>query len=223
MAGTRRLGPLDQNALSEIVEGTATETGEAFFDELVKHLARAIGTKCAWVTEWLESERRLRSFSFWVGDRFFGDFEYDIADTPCEPVIANRRLIHVPERLLELYSSDASLEPLGAVSYMGVPLFDTDDRILGHLAVLHDAPMPEDERVTAIFNIGRHRRARRRPVHREHEQRGGEDLRLRRGGIARIDVRRFPLPRVARQTNLPHRRSEATAGGETVALDSRRP
>jgi PAS domain S-box-containing protein len=176
MAGTRRLGPLDQNALSEIVEGTATETGEAFFDELVKHLARAIGTKCAWVTEWLESERRLRSFSFWVGDRFFGDFEYDIADTPCEPVIANRRLIHVPERLLELYSSDASLEPLGAVSYMGVPLFDTDDRILGHLAVLHDAPMPEDERVTAIFNIfaGRAaaelRRIRRDRDLREREQ-----------------------------------------------------
>jgi PAS domain S-box-containing protein len=153
MSAKRRPPSLDQSALREIVEGTAAETGEAFFDELVKHLARAIGTKCAWVTEWLESQRRLRALSFWVGEGFYGDFEYDIVDTPCEPVIENRKLIHVPDRVLELYAHDPSLETLGAVSYMGVPLFDTDGRILGHLAVLHDAPMQEDERITAIFNI----------------------------------------------------------------------
>jgi PAS domain S-box-containing protein len=168
--------PLDSAALREIVEGTAAETGERFFDELVKHLARAIGTKCAWVTEWLESERRLRALSFWVGDGYYGDFEYDIADTPCEPVIENRRLIHVPERVLELYAHDPSLEPLGAVSYMGVPLFDTDGTILGHLALLHDEPLPEDERFTGIFNIfaGRAaaelRRLRRDRDLREREQ-----------------------------------------------------
>jgi PAS domain S-box-containing protein len=153
MAADEQNRPLDQDALREIVEGTAAETGEKFFDELVKHLARAIGTKCAWVTEWFEAQRRLRALSFWVGDDYYGEFEYDIADTPCEPVINDRKLIHVPERVLELYAHDPSLETLGAVSYMGVPLFDTDGRILGHLAVLHDAPMPEDTRVTAIFNI----------------------------------------------------------------------
>jgi len=44
-------------ALREIVEGTASETGSGFFDALVKHLARAIGTKCAWVTEWHPEQR----------------------------------------------------------------------------------------------------------------------------------------------------------------------
>jgi len=61
MAPDGRDAPFDEDALREIVEGTAAETGEKFFDELVKHLARATGTKCAWVTEWLEPERRLRA------------------------------------------------------------------------------------------------------------------------------------------------------------------
>jgi len=176
MAADGKSIPLDQDTLREIVEGTAAETGEAFFDELVRHLARATGTKCAWVTEWFERERRLRALSFWVGDRYFGPFEYAVADTPCEPVIDNRRLFHVPERVLELYAHDPSLEPLGAVSYIGVPLFDTDGRVLGHLAVLHDAPMFEDERVTAIISVfaGRAaaelRRLRRDRDLREREQ-----------------------------------------------------
>jgi PAS domain S-box-containing protein len=176
MGPSSERGSLDLEALREIVEGTAAETGEAFFDGLVRHLARATGTRCAWVTEWLEDERRLRALSFWVRDRFHGDFEYAIAGTPCEPVIENRRLVHVPDRVVELYATDPSLAALGAVSYLGVPLLDTDERILGHLALLHDAPLAEDERLLAIFNIfaGRAaaelRRLRRDRDLREREQ-----------------------------------------------------
>jgi PAS domain S-box-containing protein len=146
--------PLELKTLRDIVEGTGAQTGGAFFDALVKHLARALGTKCAWVTEWLEDTRQLRALSFWVGNGFHqGIYEYDITNTPCEPVIERQRLIHVPDRLIELYPSDPDLPPLGAVSYMGVALLDTDGRLLGHLAVLDDEPMPANARVTAIFDI----------------------------------------------------------------------
>jgi hypothetical protein len=152
--GRRQDTSLFQHALRDLVEGTAVHTGEAFFNALVQHLARAVGTKYAWVTEWLEDTRRLRALSFWVGDSHYqGNYEYDIANTPCETVIERQQLIHVPERVLELYPGDPDLPPLGAVSYMRVALLDTDARLLGHLAVLHDAPMPEDARVTAIFHI----------------------------------------------------------------------
>ncbi|HEY5871295.1 MAG TPA: sigma 54-interacting transcriptional regulator, partial [Candidatus Tectomicrobia bacterium] len=154
MFGNQHDMPLDAQALRDIVEGTGAHTGEAFFNALVKHLAHALGTKCAWVTEWLADTRRLRALSFWVHDGYYqGVYEYDIANTPCEPVIERQKLIHVPDRLIELYPGDPDLQPLGAVSYMGVALLDTDARLLGHLAVLHDAPMPTDARVTAIFNI----------------------------------------------------------------------
>ena len=55
--------------------------------------------------------------------------------------------------MIELYPKDPDLPQHGAMSYMGVPLFDTDGQILGHLAVLDDKPMAENESVTAIFNI----------------------------------------------------------------------
>ena len=70
--------------------GTAGEIGGAFFAALVKHLARALGTRCAWVTEYLPETHRLRALSFWVGDHYQDDYEYDVAGTPCEPVIAER-------------------------------------------------------------------------------------------------------------------------------------
>ncbi|HKA18670.1 MAG TPA: sigma 54-interacting transcriptional regulator [Blastocatellia bacterium] len=144
---------IDPQALREIVEGTSAETGAGFFDALVKHLARSIGTKCAWVTEWLPDQRRLRALSFWNGENYTPDYEYPIADTPCESVVESRRPVIIHDRLIDLYPKDPDLPHLGAMSYMGVPLFDTDGQIMGHLAVLDDKPTSENESVTAIFNI----------------------------------------------------------------------
>jgi PAS domain S-box-containing protein len=167
---------IDPRILRDIVEGTAAATGTEFFDEFVKHLAGALGTKCAWVTEWLPDDRRLRALSFWIDGEYWSDYEYDIKGTPCEPVIEGRDVVHIPERLLELFPGDPDLRPLGVVSYLGHALLDTDGRILGHLAVLHDKPLPADDSITAIFRIfaGRAaaelRRLRRDNDLREREQ-----------------------------------------------------
>jgi PAS domain S-box-containing protein len=138
--------------LRQILEGTAQETGERFFAALVENLAKALGTYGAWITIW-HGERRLRAVAFWLGDRLVPDYEYDLAGTPCEPVFKDCRLVHVTDRVMELYPNDPDLGPLGAVSYMGVPLLDLDGRILGHVAVLDTRPMPQQPRLLALFRI----------------------------------------------------------------------
>jgi PAS domain S-box-containing protein len=140
-------------ALRNIMEGTATETGERFFAALVENLAKSLNTRGAWVTEYLEEFRKLRSIAFWFGGEWIGDYEYDISGTPCGTVIENRRLVHIPEKVIELYPRDPDLKPMNAVSYMGVPLTDIDGSILGHLAVLDSRPMPKNKRAQAIIQI----------------------------------------------------------------------
>ncbi|HWP93176.1 MAG TPA: sigma 54-interacting transcriptional regulator [Thermodesulfobacteriota bacterium] len=149
------LSGFDQDAatLGSILEGTATETGERFFSALVENLAKALRVHGAWVTEYLEESRRLRALAFWLDGQFVPDYEYDISGTPCEPVVENTCLIHIPEKVVELYPKDPDLPKAGAVSYMGFPLLDIDERVLGHLAVIDTQPMPEDPKALALFRI----------------------------------------------------------------------
>jgi transcriptional regulator with GAF, ATPase, and Fis domain len=153
MASAQSNEPLDAGVLREMVAGTAAETGTRFFDQLVQHLARGLQTRCAWVTEWLPDQRKLRALSFWDRDHYVEDYEYEVAGTPCEVVVERGDLVHVPDRVIELYPDDPDLPPLDAVSYMGIPLVDTDGTLLGHLAVMHDQPLAEDARVRAVFEI----------------------------------------------------------------------
>jgi PAS domain S-box-containing protein len=143
----------EEKALRTIMEGTAEETGEEFFKSLVKNLAKALGTRGAWVTEYLQESRRLNSLAFWFSGEWVEEYVYDISGTPCELVIEKKNIFHVPENVIELFPRDPDLRPLDAVSYMGVPLLDTQGSVLGHLAVLDSKPMPDESRVRTMFRI----------------------------------------------------------------------
>jgi len=140
-------------ALRAILQGTATETGHRFFSALVQNLAKALGTHGAWVTEYFPEMRRLRALAFWMDDQWVENYEVNLAGTPCERVIDTAKLVHFPDRILEIYPHEDELRAAGAVSYMGVPLQDVDGNILGHMAVIDRRPIPEEPRVHAIFQI----------------------------------------------------------------------
>lgn len=143
----------EDTALRIIMEGTATETGESFFKALVENLAKVLDTEGAWVTEYMQEEKRLRSLAFRMGGQWVDEYEYDIKGTPCEPVVEDKELVHVPENVVELYLDDPDLKPFGAVSYIGVPLLDIGGCVLGHLAVFDTKPLTEESWINAVFHI----------------------------------------------------------------------
>jgi PAS domain S-box-containing protein len=143
----------DDAALRAIVEGTATETGQRFFGALVEALARALGTTGAWVTEYDRRLHHLRALAFWCDGRRLDGYEYALPGTPCGAVVDGPGLIHIPDRVIDLYPDDPDLERFAAVSYLGVPLCDVDGTVLGHLAVLDQKPLPAEPRVLVLFRI----------------------------------------------------------------------
>jgi PAS domain S-box-containing protein len=174
--GTPTAATKDDDALRLVVEGTAAETGTAFFRALVKNLAAVTGTVGAWVTEYLPEQKRLRACAFWLNGALVDDFEYPIAGTACEPVVENKRLIHIPDRLLDMFPGDPDVRALNAVSYLGVPLLDTDGEVMGHLSVLDTKPLPADPRLLSLFEIFAARAAaEQRRLRREQEIRAREE------------------------------------------------
>src|SRR5947209_15340515 len=73
-------------ALRALVEGTVRHTGQEFFQSLVRHLAAAVGTRYAFVAEFVGATRA-RTLAFWFRDRITDDVEWDVTGTPCEDVV----------------------------------------------------------------------------------------------------------------------------------------
>jgi PAS domain S-box-containing protein len=142
-----------ENALWAILESTAAETGERYFAGLVQRLAQVMETCGAWVTEYIEESHRLRALAFWLDGNWVEKYDIDIRGTPCEAVINTENLVHFPDRLIELFPHSSNAREHGFVSYLGVPLKDGDGRMLGHMAVVDRAPMPDSLKARALFQI----------------------------------------------------------------------
>jgi len=171
------LGRGASEMLRTILNGTASETGEPFFRALVENLCRALGTQGAWVTEYLPERRLLRALAFRLGDDWVDAYEHPIDGTPCEVAVEGGRLVHYPDRVLELFPREANLRRMNAVSYMGVPLIDLDGSVLGHLAVMDGKPMPARSESVSVFEIFAGRAAaelRRLRAEREVRERDAE-------------------------------------------------
>ncbi|HEU4364339.1 MAG TPA: sigma 54-interacting transcriptional regulator [Candidatus Krumholzibacteria bacterium] len=150
-ADSRRID--EEAALRAVVEGTASETGVEFYRALVENLSHVLDTRGAWVTEYDEKTERLRALAFKFGNNWVEDFEYSIVGTACETAIREKRLVHIPDRVVDLYPRDTDPNMPGIVSYLGVPILDRGDKIIGHLAVVDTRPMPEQKRLVPLFQI----------------------------------------------------------------------
>ena len=144
----------DENAvLRNILEGTATATGEAFFRALVENLAKTLQTNSAWVTEYVPAKRQLHALAYWSNGQVYEDFFIDVDGTPCQKVIESTEIIHYPNNVLRLYPQNATFKEFRAKSYLGIPLVDNADRVLGNLAVFDTRPMPEEPQLLVVFKI----------------------------------------------------------------------
>ncbi len=162
-----------EELLRAIIQGTAATTGTQFFRSLVKHLAEGLHVRFAFVAECLPN-LRARSLAFFQDQNFGQDFEYALPGTPCMKV-AEGRVCHVPDRLAEEFPEDKGMIDMGTVSYLGVPLRGSDGRVIGHLVMFDDKPMPSDVLALSVMETF----AARAAVELERE-RAFEDLKRRK-------------------------------------------
>ncbi|MCT7988198.1 adenylate/guanylate cyclase domain-containing protein [Laspinema olomoucense] len=143
-----------EEALKLIVEGTASKTGQDFFQACVQYLAEILGIRYAFITECVNPQKtRVRMLSFWNDQNFHENLEYDLAGTPCDEVITNGQYYCYPDNIIAQFPDDADLVDLKARSYAGIPLIDTSGDVIGHIAVLDTHPMIDDQTRKLVLKI----------------------------------------------------------------------
>jgi formate hydrogenlyase transcriptional activator len=154
MLESQNLAPTHgEETIHHISEGIAGAAGEEFFRSLAQHLANALRVRYSFVAECTgESRERVRTLAFWDGNGFAQSIEFPLRATPCEKVIEGNICSH-PERLQLLFPEDRALVTLGAESYAGVPLPNSQGEVLGHLVVMDNKPRFFGEQELRILRI----------------------------------------------------------------------
>ncbi|MEQ8959938.1 MAG: ATP-binding protein, partial [Coleofasciculus sp. C2-GNP5-27] len=143
-----------QEALRLIVEGTAATTGDKFLRYCVRYLAEVLQVRYALIATFANpAGTRVRTLSYWTGETWHKNLEYDLKNTPCEHLLAGKAR-HYPQNLQHLFPQDRFFQEINAHSYFGSPLKDSEGKVIGILEVLDEKPMPltlEKQMILQLF------------------------------------------------------------------------
>ena len=142
----------DDAALRRIAQGVEAEIGERFFSSLARGLALALEVGYAFVTRLSDDGTHFKMLALWERDHFGENVDLPLRGTPCESVLHGEPACY-PTELSARFPNSPLLADWGAQSYCGVPVFDAQGKVFGHIAIIDDKPMAEAERGLAVMRI----------------------------------------------------------------------
>lgn len=127
-----------EEALRSIAELKASYTGKEFFRHCTQDLARLLQVSYVLVVTFTnKAKTRVRTLAFWCKDHWEENFEYDLIETECESYSLC---------VGSLLKTDPNLAKLNVRGDLDCPLYDSEDNILGYLAVFDVKPIDRARR-----------------------------------------------------------------------------
>ncbi len=143
-----------EEALTNIVEGISGEVGGKFFESAVKHFIKILEADYAHIGEikTIGAKSVVRTLAYCENGKLGSNFEYDLAGAPCEKAAING-VCSYSEGVSELFPEHESLKHKDIEAYVGICLYDSQDRPIGILVATYKRPLENLEFAETVLKI----------------------------------------------------------------------
>lgn len=140
-----------QTAFYGLVSCTSLATGSEYFSTLVVSLAMILNVPMVIVSERVDPDSlELQTLAIWHNDKLQENINLCAAHTPCAHTIKTAKVHYCSN--LEL-TPDHPMAELGVNTYLGAPLLDGKNNVIGTLCLLHNGPMEELELAKSFLQV----------------------------------------------------------------------
>ena len=142
-----------QTAVLKVAAGVSGSSGKAFFGDLVRDMADALGADAGFVVRLLPGEPlRARVLASVVDGAPTEPFDYLVEGTPCENLTQAEDCV-ISTGAAQRYPASSLLSFLGAQAYVGRRLRNAEGRAVGLLFVLFRKPLEQAEFIASTLRI----------------------------------------------------------------------
>ncbi|OUD13965.1 sensor histidine kinase [Thioflexithrix psekupsensis] len=140
--------------IQAILDVDQFSSGDAYFRELVRNVAHHLNVKYCFIGRPQNGEQnKVQTHVVWAGQQFVDNFVYDLAGTPCKNVFDGKRVGLYSPHVAEQFPEDELLVQMGVESYLGAPIIDNRNRMLGLIVILDEQPIEDREYYVAIMEL----------------------------------------------------------------------
>ncbi|WP_430710590.1 EAL domain-containing protein [Nodosilinea sp. AN01ver1] len=143
-------------ALQQLMAGTAAVVGEAFFQQLVGHLASALDADCVYISE--RGAEEMRTLAFWCEGELQPNIAIALTELPCA-LVFEQGVHRCPKQVAQAFPSNPFLQQLGLEGYAGVTMTNGAGQVLGLLCIMSKRPLRDRIDYITILQIFANRAA----------------------------------------------------------------
>ncbi len=144
---------LAEERIQAVAEAVSSVSGDNVLERLVASLVDILGVDCAYIGEWVDDRKSLiRTVTFIADGATADNFEYNLVGSPCENVVGKGTCIF-NGNVQQEFPNDTGLANLGVETYIGLPLFNSEDDSLGLIVAMHRTPIENPEALSDLLHI----------------------------------------------------------------------
>ncbi|PLX81946.1 MAG: hypothetical protein C0617_15625 [Desulfuromonas sp.] len=143
----------EDERLQEIMRGVSAQVGDAFFDQLSLQLSRALNVEYAFIGQFDDQNGdELKTVAVSVRGKKRANFIDPLEGSPCGE-IRDGHSFCLAEDARRHFPHSPLLSERGVESFVGTPLFDSDDNPMGLIAVMDGRPITDRYRAESMLRI----------------------------------------------------------------------
>lgn len=141
-----------QRILKHIAESAAGLTGQPLFNKIATELAIIFNVRCVLIGELVDKQTKVKSLARVKDGEICPSTTYLLTETPCEIAVSKHMCVFEND-VQTRFPDNKVLKKLGAISYAGNALRDSNNQVIGVLALVDDKPIRQSRELEDIMRI----------------------------------------------------------------------
>lgn len=142
-----------ESAITQIMEAVSTTTGADFFKAMTVHMAKILqADSCGVVATIKDSSTEVETLAYFYDGEIIDNTRYSLDGTPCQTIIG-KKVKTYPNNIQGQFPKDSYLGKTNMESYVGIPLFDSEENPLGLLFAMFRDKIDDTEFNESVMRI----------------------------------------------------------------------
>lgn len=128
--------------VKQIYEGLTIKSGDNFFKNMTEFCCNKLNIEYCYVGWYNETNTTVETISFKKEGVELEKAYFNLNGTPCQEV-KNKRTISFPTQAQKNYPNATRMKELNIQSYLGIPIVDDKDKVLGLIVLMDSKPIKD--------------------------------------------------------------------------------
>lgn len=141
-----------QSEVRKVIEAVSNTYGDDFFKAITLALHDIIKADYTFISILDKKAFVSKTIALVAKGELVDNFEYSLTNTPCENV-ADNSICYIKENVCAQYPGDQLLIDMKIDAYIGTPLHDSKQEVMGLIVALYEHPLADDDDVITLFQV----------------------------------------------------------------------